>query len=231
MNAGLPLAATLLLAAALAQAAPADFVDAQQRVPLLAHATNPRSPDKPWLRVDVAGQWLTLYDADGTPRRHYRVSTASNGVGETEGSYQTPRGWHVVCDKIGDDAPADTIIYRQQITDWRYTPALHAQYPDKDWILTRILWLCGVEPGRNQGERDDGTVVDSYRRFIYIHGAGDHVPWGTPSSKGCVRMSSPDVIDLYRIARPGLEVLIDAPHDPAPLSAGAPSSDPLHQDP
>lgn len=183
------------------------------------------------IRIVLADQTLTLLDDAGALVRRYPVSTAARGAGEQSGSFQTPRGRHLIRARIGAGQPAGTVFRARRPTGEICDAASYAANPDRDWILTRILWLCGVEPGRNQGERDDGTVVDSYRRFIYIHGAGDHVPWGTPSSKGCVRMSSPDVIDLYRIARPGLEVLIDAPHDPAPLSAGAPSSDPLHQDP
>ncbi|MCP9760071.1 L,D-transpeptidase [Aquitalea sp. S1-19] len=165
---------------------------------------NPKTPGQPWIRVDNQKQSLTLFDAAGREMRHYTVSTAKNGLGEKVGSLQTPRGWHKVCDKIGEAAGENTIIYRRAITPWQYTPALHAEHPDKDWILTRILWLCGMEPGRNQG-----GDVDSYERAIYIHGAGSHVPWGKPSSRGCVRMKSPDVIELFRLVPLGTDVLIE----------------------
>lgn len=165
---------------------------------------NPKTPGQPWIRVDNQKQSLTLFDAAGREMRHYTVSTAKNGLGEKVGSLQTPRGWHKVCDKIGEAAGENTIIYRRNITPWQYTPALHAEYPDKDWILTRILWLCGMEPGRNQG-----GDVDSYERAIYIHGAGSHVPWGKPSSRGCVRMKTPDVIELFRLVPLGTDVLIE----------------------
>jgi hypothetical protein len=159
--------------------------------------------------VGVGSQTLTLFDGDGTPRRHWVVSTAKNGVGEQFGSYQTPRGWHTVCDKISADAAPDAIFYRRQNTGWRYSAELARENPDKDWILTRILWLCGAEPGFNQGELPDGTLVDSYQRGIYIHGGGAHVPFGTPTSKGCVRMTTPSVIDLFELVPTGTDVWID----------------------
>lgn len=208
--AGIVLALGALNAAAAAPTLPqAELLYRLQVEPLLPGEPNPRTPNTPWLKVGVRTQTLTLYDADGTPRRHYLVSTGRNGVGEVENSLQTPRGWHRVCEKIGDGVEPDTIIFHQRITEWKYSPTLHAENPDKDWILTRILWLCGLEPGRNQGVREDGAVVDSYRRFIYIHGAGSFIPMGAPTSKGCVRMTSPEVIDLYDLVPVGTEVLID----------------------
>ncbi len=165
---------------------------------------NPRTPGAPWIEVGVQSQSLALYDERGIPVRQFVISTASKGVGERVNSYQTPRGWHKVCERIGDGVARDTIIYRRQVTPWLYTPQLHAEYPNKDWILTRILWLCGQEPGLNQG-----GDVDSYDRAIYIHGAGSHVAFGTPTSRGCVRMSGDDIIDLYDIAPNGIDVLIN----------------------
>lgn len=165
---------------------------------------NPRTPGTPWIEVGVHSQQLALYDERGVPVRQYVVSTASKGVGERVNSYQTPRGWHKVCERIGDGVARDTIIYRRQITPWLYTPQLHAEYPTKDWILTRILWLCGQEPGVNQG-----GDVDSYDRAIYLHGAGEHVAFGTPTSRGCVRMRGDDIIDLYDITANGIDVFIN----------------------
>lgn len=184
-------------------ASPADFILQQQDGPLVAAHANRLNPGQPWLHVSVAEQSLTLYDGRGLPQKRYTVSTAKNGVGERVNSYQTPRGWHRVCERIGDDVAPDTIIYRRKVTPWKYTPQLAAEYPDKDWILTRILWLCGMEPGKNQG-----GDVDSYDRAIYIHGAGQHVPFGTPTSRGCVRMRNEDVIELYNLTANGIDVLI-----------------------
>ncbi|CUA81479.1 L,D-transpeptidase catalytic domain [Gulbenkiania indica] len=205
---------TLLLAPAVRAALPVpggmtpgavQFVLEQQ----LAAPLAPTEPNRlhygaPWLRVGVRTQTAVLFDEWGRETRRYVVSTARNGVGEKVNSYQTPRGWHQICEKIGDGVEPDTIIYRRRITEWKYTPELHAQYPDKDWILTRILWLCGQEPGRNQG-----GDVDSYDRAIYLHGAGSHVPFGTPTSRGCVRMRNDDIIELYELAQLGLDVYID----------------------
>ena len=185
------------------------YLHQHQQAPPIAPAPNPQTAGAPWIRIGIASQTLTFFDARGHALRWYPIATAKRGVGETENSYQTPRGWHRVCEKIGDNAPADTIISRRTVTPWQYTPALHAEFPQKDWILTRIIWLCGTEPGLNQGTREDGVVVDSYARYIYIHGAGGHVSMGTPSSLGCVRMTSDTVIDLFEQLPVGTEILID----------------------
>ncbi|WP_434633684.1 L,D-transpeptidase family protein [Chromobacterium sp. CV08] len=201
------LAAFLACLPLLAQAADdsaAMLLRAETDAPLQPTHANTRHYGRPWIWVGVKSQTLRLLDGWGLVQREYRVSTAKNGVGETSGSYQTPRGWHTVCDKLGDGAAENTIIFRRQVTPWKYTPELHAQYPNKDWILTRILWLCGQEPGFNQGRN-----VDSYERAIYIHGAGEHVPWGSPSSLGCVRMKNHDVIELFDTVETGIDVWID----------------------
>ncbi|OQS10601.1 L,D-transpeptidase [Chromobacterium violaceum] len=179
-------------------------LQAQTDGPLQATHPNARHYGAPWVWVGVKSQTLRLLDDWGRIQKEFTVSTAKNGVGETSGSYQTPRGWHAVCEKLGDGADENTIIFRRQVTPWKYTPELHAQYPNKDWILTRILWLCGQEAGLNQGGN-----VDSYDRAIYIHGAGDHVPWGRPSSLGCVRMKNRDVIELFDAVPNGTDVWID----------------------
>ncbi|MBV8047559.1 MAG: L,D-transpeptidase [Paludibacterium sp.] len=195
--------------AAMACAAPppeADFVLQQERsAPIQVLHPNPHTHGQPWLRVSLARQTLTLFDGMGRAQRVYDVSTATLGAGAKVGSFQTPLGWHQVCAKIGDGAAPDSIIYHREVTPWHYTAALHTQYPDKDWILARILWLCGMEPGKNQG-----GDVDSHDRAIYIHGAGAHVAFGTPTSRGCVRMSTGNVIELYDQVPLGTDVVIDA---------------------
>lgn len=201
--------AALLASLGTAQAATpseTDFVLAIQEQPVRQPSIkpNPYTAGMPWLEVGVRSQTLVYYDARGVARAQYRISTARNGVGERENSYQTPRGWHRVCERIGDGVEPGTIIYRRQVTPWKYTPQLHQEYPDKDWILTRILWLCGMEPGKNQGGE-----VDSYDRAIYLHGAGEHVPFGTPTSRGCVRMRNEDIIELFAQTNNGLDVLIN----------------------
>ena len=171
---------------------------------------NPYSNEQPWFLVGIRTQSMKHFDSWGRLIKKYPVSTAKKGVGEVENSYQTPRGHHKICEKIGDGLAARTIISRRQPTEWFYTEELHKQYPKKDWILTRILWLCGQEEGKNKGYNAQGKVVDSYRRYIYIHGAGDHVPFGVaPSSLGCVRMNSEDVINVFSRAPIGTDVVID----------------------
>jgi len=120
------------------------------------------------------------------------VSTASNGAGERMGSECTPRGRHIVRAKIGDGAPSGSVFVGRRATGERFHPDLRAEFPDRDWILTRILWLSGVEPGRNRL-----GSVDTMRRFIYIHGCPDDVTLGKPGSHGCVRMRNAEVIELF----------------------------------
>ena len=144
------------------------------------------------IRISLPQQSLELHDESGTLLRRYPVSTASNGAGEQNGSFCTPRGRHIVRAKIGAGTAANTVFKRRRPTGEVWTPQLANQFPDRDWILTRILWLSGKEPGRNRlGE------VDTMRRYIYLHGSPDPVPMGTPGSIGCVRMRNADIADLF----------------------------------
>ena len=132
--------------------------------------------------VDLANQNLFLCEG----RRlicQYRVSTAKNGPGEQEGSGRTPRGIHRVRIKIGQGLPENTVFVRRRPTGEIYTPKLGLEHPQRDWILTRILWLTGTQPGFNRG-----GSRDTLRRFIYIHGCPDTEPVGLPRSHGCIRM-------------------------------------------
>ncbi|WP_434779214.1 L,D-transpeptidase family protein [Neisseria sp. Ec49-e6-T10] len=170
---------------------------------------NPYTANAPWLVVGAQSQSMKYYDAWGRLVKTYPVSTAKNGVGEVENTYQTPRGHHKICEKIGEGVESRTIFSRRQATQWKYSEQLHKENPKKDWILTRIMWLCGQEEGKNKGYNQYGQVVDSYKRYIYIHGAGDHAPFGVaPSSLGCVRMVSEDVIELFNESNLGMDVLI-----------------------
>ncbi|HHO69727.1 MAG TPA: L,D-transpeptidase, partial [Gammaproteobacteria bacterium] len=129
--------------------------------------------------------------------------TARNGAGEQEGSECTPRGRHRIRACIGAGCAPGTVFLGRRPTGEVYSEALAAREPGRDWILSRILWLCGEEPGRNRlGE------VDSMRRFIYIHGCPDSEPVGEPRSHGCIRMTNRDVIDLFDRVAPGTPVLI-----------------------
>ncbi len=155
------------------------------------------------IQVHVPSQTLTLRDDQGRVLWSTLVSTGKNGVGERNGSEQTPRGWHTIRAKIGAGLPADTVLVGRRPTGEVYTPALRAEYPQRDWILTRILWLSGLEPGRNRLGQ-----VDTMRRYIYIHGCPDTDPMGIPSSHGCVKMRNRDIIDLYERVPVGIRVQI-----------------------
>lgn len=144
------------------------------------------------IRISLPAQTLELFDDDGRLLRCYSVSTARNGAGEMNGSFCTPRGAHVIRARIGEGQPENTVFVRRRPTGEIWTPELAGRFPGRDWILTRILWLSGLEPGFNRL----GTV-DTMRRFIYLHGSPDPVDMGTPGSIGCVRMRNADIIDLF----------------------------------
>ena len=131
----------------------------------------------------------------------YVVSTSSRGPGEKNGSLCTPRGRHIVRAKVGAGQPLNAVFVRRRPTGEIWTPQLHAQYPGRDWILTRILWLSGLEPGKNR-LRD----VDTMRRYIYLHGTPGDTRLGAPGSHGCVRMSNTDIVELFDLVTPGVEV-------------------------
>ena len=142
--------------------------------------------------IDVPAQSLTLQGDAGEVLKRYAVSTAKNGVGEENGSFCTPRGRHIVRAKIGAGQPSGTVFRGRRPTGEVWSPELHASHPGRDWILTRVLWLSGCEPGFNRL-----GSVDTMRRMIYIHGAPDSVPMGEPGSHGCIRMRNADVAELF----------------------------------
>lgn len=151
--------------------------------------------------ISIFSQVLELYNDSYELIRRYPVSTALNGAGEIRGSYRTPRGRHVVRAKIGAAAPENTVFVRRRPTGEIWTPELAESHPGRDWILTRILWLSGTEPGFNRlGE------VDTMRRYIYLHGSPDTVPMGVPGSIGCVRMKNRDIIELFDFVPTGTPV-------------------------
>lgn len=152
--------------------------------------------------IDLSEQRLTVLKA-GTDWRSYVVSTAKNGPGERSGSGCTPRGRHYIRACIGGGQPLGTVFVGRRPTGERYSSALARQYPERDWILSRILWLCGLEPGVNRLGQ-----VDSQRRFIYIHGTPDDQPMGVALSHGCIRMRNSDVVELFDLVRPGTSVTI-----------------------
>ncbi|MBN3560599.1 L,D-transpeptidase [Aliamphritea spongicola] len=155
------------------------------------------------LSVSVAMQTLGLYSDTGTLLAEYPVSTALNGVGELKNTGQTPRGAHYIRAKIGDGLPDNAVFVGRRFTRELYTPELAESYPGRDWILGRILWLCGREPGKNRlGD------VDTMQRYIYIHGTPDTEPMGIPLSHGCIRMRCADVVDLFSKVPSGTPVNI-----------------------
>jgi lipoprotein-anchoring transpeptidase ErfK/SrfK len=154
------------------------------------------------LEVSIANQTMQVFNADQLIRE-YQISTAKNGPGELYGSEKTPRGKHIIRAKIGANCEPNAVFIRRRPTGEHYSPELRQQFPERDWILTRILWLSGKEPGKNRfGE------VDTMRRYIYIHGTPDDVQMGVPGSRGCIRMRNKDIIDLFTITPVGAHLEI-----------------------
>lgn len=153
---------------------------------------------KPYIQVDISTQQLHFF---GDVQRSYAISTALNGVGEKEGSGCTPRGQHVISARIGAGLPINSVLVGRLPTGEMYSPELAAQYPARDWILSRILWLSGLEPQFNQG-----AGCDSHNRYIYIHGTPDTEPMGIARSHGCIRMRNHDVIALFDLVQVGTRV-------------------------
>lgn len=144
------------------------------------------------VRVSLAKQRLSLFDDDGRIVGEWPVSTALRGAGELRNSQCTPRGRHVIRAKIGAGLPENSVFVARRPTGEIFDAKLAAAHPLRDWILTRILWLSGCEPGRNRlGE------VDTMRRYIYIHGTSDCDKLGQPASHGCIRMHNADIIDFF----------------------------------
>lgn len=157
------------------------------------------------IEISISNQTLTLFDDFGGVKARYAVSTAANGAGCEKDSGCTPLGEHVVRAKIGASLPANTVFVGRRPTGEICTPELMAQFPERDWILTRILWLSGKEVGKNRLGN-----VDTMQRYIYIHGTPDSMEMGKPDSHGCVRMRNADIIQLFDIVPVGTPVLIAA---------------------
>jgi lipoprotein-anchoring transpeptidase ErfK/SrfK len=166
------------------------------------------------LHISLADQYLYGF-ASGQLQLRLPVSTALNGPGELNGSGCTPRGSHRVRAKIGEGLPLAAVLRGRRWTGEVWSPELHAQFPGRDWILTRILWLSGCEPGRNRlGE------VDTFRRYIYLHGTPDSEPMGEPLSHGCVRLRNRDLLELF--ARVPVQCAVQIDEAACPLWAAAP---------
>ena len=156
------------------------------------------------ISISIADQSLKLLDDAGKVLRCYPVSTAANGPGEEFGSFCTPRGEHIVRAKIGAGQPFNAVFVRRRPTGEIYTPQLGAQYPGRDWMLTRLLWLSGQEVGFNRL-----GSCDTMRRYIYIHGTPDTTVLGQPGSKGCVRIHNVNLLELFDLVQIGVSVHID----------------------
>lgn len=158
------------------------------------------------LLINIAEQTLILYQQDIEVCR-YRISTAKNGIGSQQNSGCTPLGTHIIAQKIGGSQPMNSVFVGREATGEIYNAALDKRNPDRDWILSRILWLAGLEEGSNKGGNNQGGC-DTYQRYIYIHGTPDSEPMGIPRSHGCVRMRNQDIIELFEQVIEGTPVTI-----------------------
>ena len=155
------------------------------------------------IHISLPEQRLRLLDDRERVQMDVAVSTAANGAGELINSNCTPRGRHLVRARIGANAPVNTVFIARRPSGELYSSQLAAREPQRDWILTRILWLSGLERGRNRlGD------VDTMRRYIYIHGAPDDAAMGCVGSHGCVRMRNAQIMDLFDRVSVGTRVLI-----------------------
>lgn len=157
---------------------------------------------KQYIIILAAEQTLQCYE-EGALFRTYAVSTAKNGLGEQAGSECTPRGLHRIHRIIGLENAINSVFVARKWTGEYYSPELAEKFPERDWILTRILQLDGLEPGLNLGGE-----VDSLQRFIYIHGTPESMPIGVPGSHGCVRMRNEDIIELSKWVKVDARVFI-----------------------
>ncbi len=154
------------------------------------------------IRISIAEQRLQVL-VDGDLTWQTRIATARNGAGEQQGSERTPRGWHRIRACIGAGCANNTVFIGRRPSGEIYNEELGEAYTNRDWILTRIFWLCGMEPGRNRF-----GAVDTMRRYVYIHGCPDSHPMGVPSSHGCIKMRNADVIRLFEETPAGTQVWI-----------------------
>ena len=154
------------------------------------------------IEINLQLQTLVLFNGDARVAE-FQVSTAANGAGEQIDSECTPRGKHVIDEKIGQGCAENTVFIGRRPTGETYDRVLRRDQPDRDWIVTRIMWLRGVEAGRN-----DGGNVDSKARYIYIHGTPGDTDMTVPGSHGCIRMCNRDVVRLFDLVDVGTPVNI-----------------------
>jgi lipoprotein-anchoring transpeptidase ErfK/SrfK len=155
------------------------------------------------IKIKIESQNLDIIDDNQVKIKSYQISSAKNGAGQNRGSLCTPLGKHIIRAKIGGSQPVNTVFIGRRPTGEIYSPSLGQKYLDRDWILTRILWLSGCEPGFNRL-----GAVDTMRRYIYIHGSPDSIDIGKPGSIGCIRMLNTDLLELFDLIDVGTEVSI-----------------------
>ena len=154
------------------------------------------------IKISISKQQLILFGEEDSIKQ-YSISTAKNGSGERKNSECTPRGEHIIAEKIGQGAKENSVFVGRIETNELYNSKLRDFHPRRDWILTRILWLSGLEEGKNKG-----GDVDSHDRYIYIHGSPEDIEMGRPGSRGCIRMRNSDVIELFNLVNVGTRVTI-----------------------
>ena len=153
--------------------------------------------------VDISQQRLFLLDSGGSLIISYPISTSSYGEGQIENSFKTPLGNHIIKEKIGVGAPKN-IIFKERINTGSFADIHHNSFDsDVDHVTSRILWLEGTETGFNKGGN-----LDSYNRYIYIHGTPEEGLIGKKASHGCIRMFNQDVIELFSLVDKGTKVNI-----------------------
>lgn len=155
------------------------------------------------IHIDLSKQLLLLLNHQSEIIFDCLISSALLGTGCHRGSLQTPLGKHIIRAKIGAGVPMNGVFTGRRFTGEIYQQQMAQQYPQRDWILTRILWLSGLEPGKNRF-----GAVDTMARYIYIHGCPDDQPVGKPVSHGCIRMHNADILYLFRQVQPGTKVMI-----------------------
>ena len=154
------------------------------------------------LYISLVNQRMYHYK-DGSIIRDFIISGAAKGAGNQSGSNQTPTGLHNICQKIGDDVPLGGILKSKVYTGKVATIYTDSTDVEDDHVTTRIMSLCGEEPGINKGGN-----VDSFNRYVYIHGTPEEGLLGQPASHGCIRMVNQEVIELYESVEEGTLVLI-----------------------
>ncbi len=154
------------------------------------------------LLVNVSEQKLYVQKKNKV-LKSYSISTGKAGVGQEIDSYKTPLGQHKICEKIGANCPVNTIFVGRKPNGQIYSEEFALKKPDSNFILTRILWLSGLELGKNQGGE-----VDTKNRYIYLHGCPDSTPIGIPLSHGCIRLRNKDILELFDLVSVGTPVEI-----------------------